>query len=40
MIGKAVSAGDGLRTKVPRSSFFNEEEKYINILQEKLSVLL
>ena len=38
--GKAVSAGNGLRTKVPRSSFFNEEEKYINILQEKLSVLL
>ena len=38
--GKAVNAGDGLRTKVPCRSFFNEEEKYINILQEKLSVLL
>ena len=40
MTGKAVNADDGLGTKVPCRSFFNEEEKYINILQEKLSVLL
>ena len=38
--GKAVKAGDSLGTTFPYRSFFTAEEKYINILQEKLSVLL
>ena len=38
--GKAVKAGDSLGTTFPCRSFFTAEEKYINILQEKLSVLL
>ena len=34
--GKAVKAGDSLGTTFPCRSFFTAEEKYINILQEKL----
>ena len=40
MTGKAVKAGESLGTTFPYRSFFTAEEKYINILQEKLSVLL
>ena len=38
--GKALKVGDGLGMKVSCRLFFIAEEKYINILQEKLSVLL
>lgn len=38
--GKAINAGDGLGMKVPCQLFFLAEEKFINILQEKLSKLL
>ena len=37
---KAVSAGDGLGMKVPSRLPIFAEEKYINILKEKLSMLL
>ena len=38
--GKATNAGDGLGMKVPCQLFFLAEEKFIIILQEKLSKLL
>ena len=38
--GKAANAGDGLGMKVPCQLFFLAEEKFIVILQEKLSKLL
>ena len=37
---KATNAGDGLGMKVPCQLFFLAEEKFIIILQEKLSKLL
>ena len=40
IIGKAINAGDGLGMKVPCRLFFLAEEKFIKILQEKLSKLL
>lgn len=40
LTGKPGSAGDGLVMKVPYRLFFITEEKYVNILQKKLSVLL
>ena len=38
--GKATNAGDGLGMKVPCQLFFLAEEKFMIILQEKLSKLL
>ena len=38
--GKATNAGDELEMKVPCQLFFLAEEKFIIILQEKLSKLL
>ena len=38
--GKAINAGDGLGMKVPCQLFFLAEEKFIIIIQEKLSKLL
>ena len=40
VLGKAVSAGHGLGMKVPCRLPLFEEEKYINVLNEKLSMLL
>ena len=38
--GKATNAGDGLGVKVPCQLLFLDKEKFIIILQEKLSKLL
>ena len=38
--GKTTNAGDGLGMKVPCQLFFLAEEKFIIIVQEKLSKLL
>ena len=38
--GKAVNAGDSREMKVSCTLFLIAEEKYINILQENLSILL
>ena len=38
--GKAINAGDGLGMKVPCKLFFLAEEKFINILEQKLTKLL
>ena len=38
--GKVTNAGDGLGMKVPCQLFFLDEEKFIIIIQEKLSKLL
>ena len=38
--GKAVNAGNGLWMKVPCRLYFIAEERYINVLKEKLSVQL
>ena len=37
---KAINAGDGLGMKVPCRLLFFAEEKYINVLKEKLCTLL
>ena len=40
MLGKAVGAGDGLGMKVPSRLSLFAEEKCMNVLKEKLSILL
>ena len=40
VLGKAINAGDGLGMKVPCRLLFFAEEKYINVLKEKLCTLL
>ena len=39
VLGKAVSAGDGLGMKVPCLLPLFAEEKYVNALKEKLSMI-
>ena len=39
MLGKAVSAGDGLGMKVPCRLPIFAEEKYVNLLKEKFTIL-
>ena len=39
VLGKAINAGDGLGMKVPCRLLFFAEEKYINVLKEKLCTL-
>ena len=38
--GKAVNQNDGLGMKIPSRLFFTVEEKFINILKERLPKLL